>query len=200
MKQFVEFLPVGAFVIAYVITRDIFVSTGVLMAGLLVQVIFEFVAYRQVEKKTWIIFAVAMVFGGATLMFRDEIFILWKPTIVNWLFAAILLGAQLLFGRNLLQAALGRQLQLPEPIWRNLVYGWTVGFFLAGALNLVVAYNFDLDFWVTYKLVGVFATTLFYIFLTFYYLHVTGHLQKLMVEPEAREKSAATQNNTPPDP
>ena len=199
MKQFFEFLPVGAFVIAYVITRDIFISTGVLMAALLAQVVFEYAAYRQVEKKTLIIFAVAVVFGGATLLFRDEIFILWKPTIVNWLFAMILLTSQLFFQRNLLQAALGSQLVLPAEIWRNLAFGWSGGFFLAGVLNLVVAYNFTLDFWVTYKLVGGFATTLFYIFLTFYYLHVTGQLRALMAKAEARHEATAPEKNHNPD-
>ena len=199
MKQFFEFLPVGAFVIAYIITRDIFISTGVLMAALLAQVVFEYAAYRQVEKKTLIIFAVAVVFGGATLLFRDEIFILWKPTIVNWLFAMILLTSQLFFQRNLLQAALGSQLVLPAEIWRNLAFGWSGGFFLAGVLNLVVAYNFTLDFWVTYKLIGGFATTLFYIFLTFYYLHVTGHLRALMAKAEARHEATAPEKNHNPD-
>ena len=192
MKQFFEFLPVGAFFITYVVTRDIFNSTAVLMGALLVQVVFEYAVYKQVEKKTQIIFAVAVIFGGATLLFRDETFILWKPTIVNWLFSVILVVTMLVAKRNLIELALGSQLKLPEGIWRNLNYGWSAGFFIAGVLNLIVAYGFSLDFWVTYKLIGGFAITLFYIFMTFYYLYVTGHLQQLQQPDE-------TDTSTPAD-
>ena len=107
MKQFFEFLPVGAFFITYVVSRDIFISTAVLMCALCAQVVFEAVVYRHVEKKTQIIFAVAIIFGGATLLFRDETFILWKPPIVTWLFSVILLGAYYMTRRNLLEVALG---------------------------------------------------------------------------------------------
>ena len=61
MKQFFEFLPIGAFFITYVVSRDIFISTAVLMCALFAQVVFEAVVYRHVEKKTQIIFAVAIV-------------------------------------------------------------------------------------------------------------------------------------------
>ncbi len=197
MKQFFEFLPVGAFFITYVVSRDIFISTAVLMCALFAQVVFEAVVYRHVEKKTQIIFAVAIIFGGATLLFRDETFILWKPTIVNWLFSVILLGAYYVTRRNLLEVALGGQLRLPPTVWRNLNYGWATGFFVAGLLNLIVAYGFSLDFWVTYKLVGGFAITLFYIFITFYYLHVTGHLAQLREQAEEKPDAPAAESRAP---
>ena len=65
---------------------------------------------------------------------------------------------------------LGSKLKLPGEIWRNLNTGWAVGFFISGVLNLIVAYNFSEATWVTYKLVGGFATTLIYIFITIIYL------------------------------
>ena len=72
---------------------------------------------------------------------------------------------------------LGEQIKLPEQVWRNLAFGWSGGFFIAGALNLVVAFNFDMDFWVSYKLVGGFALTLIYIVITMVYLVKGGHIQ-----------------------
>ncbi len=74
---------------------------------------------------------------------------------------------------------LGGQIRLPGEVWRNLSYGWALGFVFAGVLNIIVAYNFSLDFWVTYKLVGGFSLTLFYIIVTITYLARGGYLKDL---------------------
>ena len=163
MKQFIEFIPVALFVVVYFTTRDIYVSTAVLMAGITFQVIFEYLRFGHVDKRTQMVFWIAIVFGGATLVFRNEAFIQWKPTIVNWMFAGALLASQWFGGDNLLKKLLGDQVPLPDHVWRNLNFGWSLGFFVAGVLNLVVAYFFSLDFWVSYKLIGGFAITLIYI-------------------------------------
>jgi intracellular septation protein len=176
MKQFVEFLPVALFVVVYFTTRDIYLSTGVLMVGICLQVAYEYIVLRKVDKKTKIIFWVAMLFGGATLVFRNEAFIQWKPTIVNWLFAVGLLSSQVFGKESIIKKMLSEQISLPNHVWRNLTLGWALGFFLAGVLNLIVAYNYDLDFWVTYKLVGGFAITLFYMIVTMIYLVKGGYV------------------------
>lgn len=177
MKQFIEFIPVLLFVVVYFTTRDIYLSTGVLMAGICLQVAYEYIRFRKVDKKTTVIFWVAMLFGGATLIFRNQEFIQWKPTIVNWLFSAALLTSQIIARDNLIKKMLSSQLTLPDHVWRNLALGWSLGFFLAGALNLFVAYSFSLDFWVTYKLVGGFAISLIYMVITMVYLVKGGHLK-----------------------
>jgi intracellular septation protein len=188
MKQFVEFIPIALFVVVYFTTRDIYISTGVLMVGICLQVAFEYITLRKIDKKTIVIFWVAMLFGGATLIFRNEAFIQWKPTIVNWLFAVGLLSSQLFGKENMIKKMLSDQVQFPDHVWRNLTLGWSLGFILAGGLNLIVAYNFDLDFWVTYKLVGGFAITLCYMIITMAYLVKGGYVvddsPESTVEPE----------------
>ena len=102
----------------------------------------------------WASLAIILVFGGATLALQDETFIKWKPTVLYWLFAAVLAGGELLAGRNLLRALLGAQLELPDAAWRRLNLSW-IGFFaFMGAANLAVAYNFSTDAWVNFKLFG----------------------------------------------
>ena len=137
MKQFIEFIPVALFVGVYFTTKDIYLSTGVLMAGMLLQVAYEYFTSGAVEKKTWVIFAIAMIFGGATLLFRNEVFIQWKPTIVNWLFAITLWGSLALVKTNLLKKMMGKQLNMPDIAWRNINHGWALGFFIAGALSII---------------------------------------------------------------
>lgn len=186
MKQFVEFIPVVLFVVVYFTTRDIYTSTAVLMVGVCFQVAFEYIRYRKVEKKTKVIFWVAILFGGATLVFRNQEFIQWKPTIVNWMFAIALASSQIFGKENFIKKMLSDQIQLPDHVWRNLSYGWSFGFVIAGALNLLVAYNFDLDFWVTYKLVGGFAITLIYMVITMIYLVKGGYMDEDAAKPEAK--------------
>ena len=47
-----------------------------------------------------------------------------------------------------------QELVLPEAAWRVTNWSW-IGFFAAmGVINLWVAYNFDTDTWVNFKLFG----------------------------------------------
>ena len=179
MRQFIEFVPIALFVGVYFALKDIYIATGVLMIGVCLQLGFEYALDRAVSKRTQILFWVVILAGAATLAFRDDVFIKWKPTIVNWLFCAALLASQLISTRNLLKKMLGEHLPLPDHVWRNLAYGWSLGFFVAGALNLVVAYGFSTDIWVTYKLVGGFAITLTYMAITMIYLVRGGYVQEL---------------------
>ncbi len=183
MKQFIEFVPVALFAAVFFFSRDIYLSTLVLMVAIAAQAGLEYLMTRQIEKKTQIIFWISMLFGGATLLLRNELFIQWKPTIINWLFAAGLLASQFLGKDNLLKKMLGTQLRLPDSVWLRLNLGWSLGFFIAGALNLVVAFNFSLAFWVSYKLIGGFAITLSYIVLTLIYLSSGGYLQDPQTNP-----------------
>jgi intracellular septation protein len=183
MKQFIEFVPVALFAAVFFFSRDIYLSTLVLMVAIAAQAGLEYLMTRRIERKTQIIFWISMLFGGATLLLRNELFIQWKPTIINWLFAAGLLASQFLGKDNLLKKMLGAQLRLPDSVWLRLNLGWSLGFFIAGALNLVVAFNFSLAFWVSYKLIGGFAITLSYIVLTLIYLSSGGHLQDPQTNP-----------------
>lgn len=190
MKQFIEFIPVALFAGVFFYSRDIYLATMVLMVGIAVQVGYEYGTTRKIEKKTQVIFWVAMVAGGATLLFRNEAFLQWKPTVVNWFFAAALIAGQLFNRDNLLKKMLGEQVPLPDIAWRNLNVGWAVGFFIAGALNLVVAYNFSLEFWVSYKLVGGIAITMVYMIVTMVYLVSAGYLSEEAIERNSRPDPA----------
>jgi len=190
MKQFAELLPIAIFAAVYFYTRDIFTSTAVLMAAMFIQVGVEYGTTGKVARQTWFIFGSVVVLGGMTLAFRDETFIQWKPTLVNWAFCVALLGSHLLMKVNLLKKMLGEKVKLPEHAWRNLTFGWSLGFFIAGALNLFVAFNFNMDFWVSYKLVGGFALTLVYIAITMAYLVKGGFMEDDPSESKAESNDA----------
>ena len=183
MNQLLDFVPVALFVIVFFLT-DIFYATGALMIGVTLQVLVYLALKKPVSRELKITLWASLIFGGLTLVFRNETFIQWKPTIVNWLLAAGLLGSHFVGRKNALQHMLGKQLTLVESVWVRLNFGWALGFFIAGALNLVVAYNFSMEFWVSYKLIGGFALTFLYIMLTVAYLASKGYLKELE-EPES---------------
>ena len=143
---------------------------------------------RPIGRELKFTFWASMAFGGLTLLLRDETFIQWKPTVVNWLLAASLIGSHFM-RTNLIRKVMGGQLTLPDPVWVRLNFGWAAGFLFAGALNLVVAYNFSMEFWVTYKLVGGLGLTFSYIAITLVYLHRLGLLEQV-AEAQASGESA----------
>lgn len=153
MKFLFDLFPVILFFAAYKFA-DIYVATAVAIVATFAQIGWVHFRHGKVDKMLWISCGLILVFGGMTLLLRDPTFIKWKPTVLYWLFATVLLGSALLFGKNLIRSMLEAQVGLPEPLWTRLNLAW-VGFFAAmGALNLYVAYNFSEADWVNFKLFG----------------------------------------------
>ena len=153
MKFFFDFFPVILFFVAYKVA-DIFVATGVAIAASVAQIGYLVARGRKVSNMQWMSLAIIGIFGGATLLLRDETFIKWKPTVLYWLAGAVFLGA-LAFKTNLVKAVMAEGgLELPEQVWTKLAVAWGVFFIFKGTLNLWVAYAFSTDTWVNFKLFG----------------------------------------------
>ena len=178
MQQFLEYFAVIAFVVVYFFTKDVFLATGVLLATVVAQVAFYKVTKRPLSNELKITFWVSLVLGGLTLLLRDEIFIQWKPSIVSWAIALGLAGAQLFAGASLLKKMMGAAMTLEDSVWRNLTYGWAVGFAASGAINLWVVNNFSMDTWVTFKLFGLMGLNVLYVLLMMAYLVAIGALKE----------------------
>jgi len=187
--QLLEFVPILVFVVTYYFS-DIFWATGALMAAVSIQIGVIALARKPISTQLKMTFWLTLGFGSLTLAFQDKTFIQWKPTIINWLLCAALIGSQFL-GTNLIERLLGKQMTLPTHAWRRLNGGWALGFFIAGVLNLIVAYNFSEAFWVNYKLIGGFAITLIYVLITLAYLAYGGHLREGAINDEQREVGGA---------
>jgi intracellular septation protein len=103
---------------------------------------------------------------------------MWKPTIVNWLFAVVFLGSQFIGRRNLVRTLVEaflkqmphHKLELPEEKWLPLNLSFVVFFVLLGGTNLLVVYNFDQDTWVAYKMVGQSILNMLFLLAQFAYL------------------------------
>ena len=128
----------------------------------LVQLAWLRLSGHRIEVMNWLSLVLIVVFGGLTLGLHDETFIKWKPTILYWLFGGALLGARLA-GRNLMRTLMGAQMTLPAPVWDRLNLIWAGYFVVMGVLNLWVAYTFETDLWVNFKLFGTLALTLLFV-------------------------------------
>jgi len=179
MKQLLEIVPIALFFIVYQMDGKtvelgpwqhqfdgIFSATSVLMIATFVQFVVSCSLERKFDKRAgWILLAV-LVFGGATLLYRDEAFIQWKPTVFNWVLALVFLGSQFIGEKNLIERTLGSQIHLPRKTWTTLNLVWVADFFVVGALNIFVAYNYSEETWVDYKLYSAIGFTLLLMVLT----------------------------------
>jgi len=153
LKFLFDLFPVILFFIAFKVS-GIYVATGVAIVATFAQIGWLLARGRKVDTMLWVSLAIIVLFGGATLWLQDETFIKWKPTVLYWLFGAVLAGSTLIFRRNLIRKLMEEQITLPDRVWGQLNASW-IGFFaLMGAANLFVAYNFPTDTWVNFKLFG----------------------------------------------
>ena len=152
MQLLADYFPLIVFFIAYK-WAGIYAATAVAIVASVAQIAW-FRWKGKVSAVHWLSLAIIGVFGGATLVLQDETFIKWKPTVLYWAFAAVLLGAEWLFQRNLIRSMMAQQITLPDAVWARLNLSWGAFFLLMGALNLYVAYHFSESDWVNFKLFG----------------------------------------------
>jgi len=165
MKKFLfDLFPLILFFAAFRLA-DIYTATAVAMIAAVAQLLWLKWRGARIEATHWINLTVIVVFGGATLWLQNDAFIKWKPTVLYWVFAAILLGSHGLLGRNPMQKLMGAQIQLPDPVWTRLNYVWAVFFTACGLLNLYVAFSghFDESQWVNFKVFGLMALLIVFV-------------------------------------
>lgn len=182
MKILLDFLPIALFFAAYTFAKGqpewaadfatrhfgslvsggtvapteapVLLATLVVIVATVAQVALLKLRGRKVDGMLWLSLALVVVLGGATVWFHSETFIKWKPSVLYWAMGTALWLGPLVFGKNLLKAILGEQLQLPAKVWHRLNFAWVAFFAAMGLLNLWVAYNFSTDTWVNFKLFG----------------------------------------------
>ena len=183
MKLLVDFFPIAIFFIAFKLF-DIYTATAVAIGATLLQIAYLKKVHGKVEVMQWVSLGVIVVFGGATLIFHDNTFIKWKPTVLYWLMGISLLTSQLLFKRNLMKVVMGEKLELPEHAWLILLWSWSGFLLLRGSLNLYVAFTYDLNTWVNFKLFGSIGLMILFAILQGMYLSRFVTEADLLSEPK----------------
>ena len=161
MQLFLEYFPLFIFFIINSLA-GIYWATASLIVAAFIQILYFKLKKQKIPAKQWIIFGLVVVFGGLTIYLQNDAFLKWKVTIINAFFAVALLVSNHLFKKNIIKEFLGESLKLPENIWSKLNFTWAMFFLFCAALNYYVAFNFDLDTWVNFKVFGL--TGLMFVF------------------------------------
>ena len=186
MKFLFDLFPILLFFGAYTATNDIYLATGVTIVATIAQVAYCWIRHRHVEKMLWISLALIVVMGGLTIIFHNKQFIMWKPTVLYWLFSVVIVGAWHLKQNNLIEKLMGASMDLPRPIWTRVMYAWALFFLAMGALNIFVFHTFDEAIWVKFKVFGTLALTLIFVVAQSLYLskHILPEEESQPSEPQ----------------
>ena len=169
MKFLFDFFPILLFFIAYKM-YGIYAATIVAIAASFAQVGLFWFKHRRFETTHLITLGIIVIFGGATLLLQDEMFIKWKPTVLNWLLGLGFLGSQFIGKQTIAQRMMGKNIILSASGWSHLNLSWSAFFIAMGFLNLYVVYNFDTDTWVNFKLFGILGLTFAFVIAQAFYL------------------------------
>ncbi len=158
LKLALELGPLGVFFFANS-RYGIFEATAAFMVATFVALAAMWLLVRRLAIMPLVTGVVVAVFGGLTLVLQDELFIKLKPTIVNTLFAAVLLGG-LLWGKSFLAVVFDEAFKLDAEGWRKLTFRWGLFFLFLAGVNELVWRTQTTDFWVAFKVWGIFPITM----------------------------------------
>lgn len=185
MKFLVDFFPLLLFFVALKFW-GIYIATAAAIAASLVQVGWFYHRHGRAEVVHIVTLAVILVFGGLTLWLQDDTFIKLKPTIVNAIFAAILLGTHWFGKKTAIEHLMGSQLDLPPPVWRGMNLSWALFLLLLAAANIYVAFYYGRDLapevqiehWATFKVFGLTGAILIFSVVQMLYISRRVDLEK----------------------
>ena len=156
--------PVLAFVVVYNVVRRfpegsgalskdnaIYWATGVFMAAIAGVILFTISRGRRLPPMLILTGVIVMVFGGLTLYLQDPRFAYYKPTIINLLFAAVILGS-LAIGRNIWKTAFEHAFHLPDAAWKTFALRWAGFYVVLAGLNEFMWRTFSEDVWSNSKI------------------------------------------------
>jgi intracellular septation protein len=158
LRPTMEYGPLGIFFAVY-LSFGLIPATGALMAATVVAIAASYILERRIPVILVVTAAVVLVFGGLTILLDDERFIKMKPTIVQGLFAVVLLGG-LAIGKPLLKPLMSAAWQLTDQGWRMLTFRFGVFFAVMAVINEYVWRTQSTDFWVNYKIFGALILTI----------------------------------------
>ncbi|MEE3002831.1 MAG: septation protein A [Pseudomonadota bacterium] len=174
MNLLFDFIPIALFFIFYKI-YNIYVATIVAMIASLFQLCYVWLKQRKIEKTLLMTLVAILVLGSATLIFHNDVFIKWKPTVIYWFISFFILTKSFLGKGPTTKALLQDKILLDDKRW--VIIDNLVIVFMAflGALNITIAYNYSTNTWVYFKLFGALGLTLIFCVSMSFYIAKYAH-------------------------
>ena len=157
-KLLLDFAPLLVFFVAFKVA-GVMAATCALIVATLLSILIIYAVERKIALAPLISGVLVTVMGGLSIALHDEQFIKMKPTIINLAFALILLIGVKFFRRGLLKYVLDVAFQLTDAGWIILSRRWGIFFLFLAVLNEIIWRNFPTDFWVNFKVFGMFTLT-----------------------------------------
>ena len=169
MKLLFDFLPLILFLVSYFF-GGIYIATGVTIAATVIIIGFMLLKGKKPDVMQWVSLGIITVFGGATIILQNPMFIKWKPTVLYAFMGVALLASQFVFKKNALKLLMGKELDLPDSVWLKLTFAWAFYFFFMAVLNIIIAYSWTEENWVKFKVFGGIILTIIFAVLQSFYL------------------------------
>ena len=147
------------FVVYYKSDKDLITAIPPLIIATLIAVFIVYMMEKKIPYVPLISAVIISVFGGLTIFFKNPVFLYLKPTIINILFAIILLGGKVVSNKNLLKVFFQKSIRLEEIGWDKLMYRWIAFFIFLAILNEAVWRTQSEEFWVNFKVWGILPLT-----------------------------------------
>ena len=150
------------FTIYYKSGNNLSVAIPPLIIATIIAVVIIYILEKKIPYVPLIGGVVITLFGGLTLYFNNPVFLYMKPTIINIIFAFILIFGKILFNRNFLEFFLKSAFQLDQIGWDKLNKRWSIFFIFLAILNEIVwrTYAPEKEYiWVNFKVWGILPLT-----------------------------------------
>ena len=163
-KSFVKFLTdfgplLIFFVVYYKGGKDLIIAIPPLIIATLIAVLVVYVMEKKIPYVPLVGAVLISIFGGLTIFFKNPIFLYLKPTVINILFAIMLLVGKIFFNKNLLQVFLKNSIKLENIGWDKLLYRWIIFFVFLAILNEAVWRTQTEELWVNFKVWAILPLT-----------------------------------------
>lgn len=154
VRAIVDYGGLVVFLIAYFVTRDMIKATWALMGGSILALAVGLLFERRIAPMPLLTGVAALIFGGLALKFHDPRFVKIKPTAINLVLAAVMLGGAAM-RRNPLKAMLNGAIHMASPAWRTLTIRYGLFFAFEAILNEFVWRTQPDAVWVLFRMPGL---------------------------------------------
>jgi|TARA_B100001093_G_scaffold29689_1_gene25791 intracellular septation protein len=160
LKFITDFGPLLIFFTVYYKSgNNLSVAIPPLIVATLIAVLISYVVERKIPYLPLVGGIIISIFGGLTLYFNNPVFLYMKPTIINVIFAIVLLVGRTFFNKNLLKYFFQNAFQIDEIGWDKLNIRWILFFIFLALINELVWRTQTEVVWVNFKVWGILPLT-----------------------------------------
>jgi intracellular septation protein len=160
LKFITDFGPLLIFFTVYYKSgNNLSIAIPPLIIATLIAVLISYIVEKKIPYLPLIGGIIISIFGGLTLYFNNPVFLYMKPTIINIIFAIVLIFGKVFLNQNFLKFFFNNAIQMNEIGWDKLNYRWIIFFIFLALLNELVWRTQTEIVWVNFKVWGILPLT-----------------------------------------